>query len=118
MKPYDVEEARTDLKNACLEAEGRARLAIIQAAEEAIKRLEIQARAFADLPRDLPSLFMEASHVEIAELDPKAEGFETRDHMPVNFGVRLYGRPMLRTKELRLPFRKHRVLVFMIPMED
>jgi hypothetical protein len=123
MKPYDVEQAKEEILAAAKSAQIGSDVTIGTATNEAIRKLEVQARAFADLPRDLSSLFKDASFVEIGEIDPKTWRISPEvDQLSVSLGgpIIIYGRQIMigSGKERMIPNKKHRILVFMIPMED
>ena len=120
MKPYDLEQAKKAVASA---TEGMIRQAadvIKQVGEERARVLEVQASAFAELPRDLSSLFRDASAVVIDEIDfsngpAKLQAVDIRtdhDHRQINRARGYFDEGLG-----ELPAKKHRVLVFFIPIE-
>lgn len=115
-KPYDVEQAKADIL-----AEAARRLevtkdAINEAAINALKRLEEEAKTFAQMPKDVGSLFSEASAVMIGAYMPAYDReVEIGDLVGFTRGDGQF--VLAKDMHVKVPAKKHRVLVFFIPEE-
>ena len=114
MKPYDVEAAKADVAAESERVACSAKAAIERAGYEAIHKLEVQAAAFAVMPRDLSALFTQASYVEIREL--RREGFPGGSKFHVDAQIVANGYPTCFTVDL--PSKPHRLIAFFVPIEE
>ncbi len=119
MKPYDVDQAVKDVNSSARRVLEQAGAAIEGARLEAVRSLEVQARAFADMPRDLATLFKGATYVAIEEIVPDRgvldfHGIDLR----TSGGPRTIYPRGFPGEKVELPAKKHRVIVFFIPVDE
>lgn len=121
MKPYDVEAAKREVIEAGERIASTLQARVAQATEEAIAKLEIQARTFADLPKDLGTLYRDASNAIFAEIDLLGmfpPGYSFHASPQVQLDVRIDGySPRMNTLVATIPAKKHRMIVFFVPIE-
>lgn len=122
-KPYDVEQAKAAVQDEAMQAKDVACERIERAVDASIKKLETEAATFKNLPPDSASLFTEAEHVMIEELDLRqfAKNLPTPIRlrcleMVTNYqGIRI---GVFREPGVELPSKKFRVLTFFFPTEE
>jgi len=119
MKPYDVEQAKADVEAKAKDATAMARQMIEEERVAAIKRLEVQAATFAEMPKGVADLMRGASHVWIEEIVGDGgivAGVEFQNVWIIHTnGARTnLGRY---DKRIDLPNKKHRMIAFFVPME-
>jgi hypothetical protein len=127
-KPYDVEQAKAEIKAECDRLANSTMLNMAQATDIAVARLETEAAAFKSMPPDVASLFTASDHVSISEIDfghylnqlthsKDVELFEVVARFQ-NFGdVRLVY-PVNNGRGPKLTAKKYRVLTFFVPVEE
>lgn len=122
MKPYDVEEAKREVEKEKTIAINHATAAIDDAARRAITQLEVQARTFAALPKDLGTLYRDASNAIFAEIDLAAmfpPGHTFHRSVQAQLDVRIDGySPRMNTLVATVPAKKHRMIIFFVPIDE
>lgn len=120
MKPYDVEQAKADVNRTAAEALDRLGAAIEGARIAAIEKLEVQASAFAELPRDVGSLFTSAAFVAIHEINSINAPGAVGGKVTVNYGVRFNGATMISPAQEApvIPTGKYRAIFLLLPIEE
>lgn len=127
MKPFDVEQAKQQVKEFTKGLVDVNREEIDRVAAAAIKRMEAEAGAFKDLKSEtFGSLFRDASAVLIDEIEKQSAPSGDRA-LDVNFvrvemgGPRGYVQQHIGPRSgehIQIPNQKHRVLIFFIPVEE
>lgn len=114
-KPYDVEQAKVEILAEAVRRQECAKDAIDEVALAAVKRLEEQAKTFAQLPKDVGSLFVESSAVMIGAFEPSP--FPYFDS-PIISDILVHGsfgqHTVVCRANVSVPKKKHRVLVFFV----
>jgi len=128
MKPYDVEQAKADVAVATREEVNRAVAGVEEAGDNAARRLEVQAQAFKEMPKDIAALYTAASFVATDEID---FGRMTRERGHKSESVAIAGGRIqvfvqgigevtigdFGRHDAILPAKKHRMIAFFVPME-
>lgn len=133
MKPYDVEQAKAEIRERAKALVDVNREEIDRVVESALKRLEAEAGAFKDLKSEtLGSLFRDASAVLIEEFTahPVPSHLKDPGNLEVHMDLRIGGPDGTQISAglpryegshrgmALIPNQKHRMIVFFMPVEE
>jgi hypothetical protein len=114
MKPYDLEQAKVEIREQAKRQAGQVVTHVEHMAKEAIKKLELQAETFKSIPSDVSALYKDASAVVIHEFNSPWENTGT-------YSIDLYansGPGMQNIHSARDVKGKVRMIAFFIPVEE
>lgn len=116
-KPFDVEQAKREIEEKAAKEMEAAASRIAGAVDEAIRRLEVEARAVEAIGKsDVAALYRGASKVIVEEVTPGPHRYgdgTTPFWIRVGFGVGERHLP-----ETTISAKPHRMIVFLLPIDE